>query len=88
MAIAKRPGAKKPVLLSKDDKAAEDFITGANKAQQQTETKAKLKPSKKVGIMVYFDPDVLAKVDAHAKRLGLSRSGWLHSTAIRALAED
>ena len=40
---------------------------------------------RKKGIMVYFDEEVLARVDAQAKRQGLSRSSWLHSKAIEAL---
>jgi hypothetical protein len=38
--------------------------------------------------MVYFDPEVVKKVDGRAKKEGLSRSAWLHSKAIRALEEE
>jgi hypothetical protein len=77
MAIAKRPGSNKAPVVNKDEQAIEEFIEG--KTQQ---------PAKKVGIMVYFDPEVVKKVDGRAKKEGLSRSAWLHSKAIRALEEE
>ncbi len=85
MAIAKRPVATKTAAVGTDDKAADEFIAKASSAQHQAG--AKPKRPKKVGIMVYFDPAVLEKVDDRARLAGLSRSAWLHSTAIKALDE-
>jgi hypothetical protein len=82
MAIAKRPGSNKAPVVNKDEQAIEEFIEG--KTQQPASTR----PAKKVGIMVYFDPEVVKKVDGRAKKEGLSRSAWLHSKAIRALEEE
>ena len=37
-------------------------------------------------INVIFPDDLLAQVDASAKALGLSRSGWLIQSAVRAVS--
>ncbi len=39
----------------------------------------------KVPVMMRFDHDVLARVDAAAKRRGISRSAWIQFTVSRAL---
>ncbi|NWJ49110.1 MAG: hypothetical protein HXX08_24905 [Chloroflexi bacterium] len=78
MAIAKRPGAGSKVTSK--ELAEEEFIGGSGKPKKEAR-------AKKVGFMVYFDPEVLERVDAEARRSGLSRSSWVQHTAIKALEE-
>lgn len=89
MAIAKpsRPNPNKATPADQD-KAAENFIAGAGAPAQPSADPEPEAQQKKRGFMVYFDPDVLAKVDALAKRKGLSRSAWIHSLAIAAVEKD
>jgi hypothetical protein len=91
MAIVKpsRPNPNKGTPTADQDKAAESFIAGAGAPAQSPAVEPEPEAQqKKRGFMVYFDPDVLAKVDALAKRKGLSRSAWIHSLAITALEKD
>jgi hypothetical protein len=82
MAIAKRPGSKP---LAEED-AAEKFIPGAG-APVMTAT-ADAEPAKgRIATMVRFDAALLAKVDAAAKRRGISRSAWIQYTLSQALEE-
>lgn len=79
MAIAKKPKSnhsesKKPNA----EKAAEAFISGSGEEEVKASTK-------KIPIMMRFDPSVLEKVDAAAKRRGISRSAWIQFTVSRAL---
>jgi predicted HicB family RNase H-like nuclease len=77
MAIAKKPRSnQKAVVSQNDENAAQAFISGAGKG---TEEEAK-KP-----VMVRFDPALLTRVDAAAKRRGISRSAWIQYTLSRAL---
>jgi hypothetical protein len=82
MAIAKKP--KRNRLESKQqvpDDAAEKFISAA----ESTHGESTQEGEKKVPIMVRFDRDVLQRVDAAAKRRGISRSSWIQFTVSRAL---
>lgn len=87
MAIAKRPSGNKGATNIPNEKAVENFIAGAGQGKTGTPALEE-KSAKKIGVMVYFDRDVLSRVDATAKKHGLSRSSWLHSKAIEALDQD
>lgn len=87
MAIAPRPN-KQPKQANPEERAAADFIAGADKkAEPQTAPPNKI-TTKKTGFMVYFDPEVLRKVEMMAKKSGLSRSSWIQLKAIEALEND
>jgi predicted HicB family RNase H-like nuclease len=85
MAIAPKP-KNQLKNLAPEERAAEEFIAGAGKRSVPPETEKASK--KKIGFMVYFDPEVLAKVELMAKRHGLSRSSWIQLKAIEALEQD
>lgn len=75
--------ARKPVAASappKDDRAAEAFIAGAAKPPAPADADAGRAP-----VMLRFDRALLKKVDAAAKRRGVSRSSWIQFTVSRAL---
>jgi predicted HicB family RNase H-like nuclease len=79
MAIAKKPKSNQKASSELNtEQTAEAFISGT------TEEKAK-PPTKKIPIMMRFDPSVLEKVDAAAKRRGISRSAWIQFTVSRAI---
>ncbi|HZC02609.1 MAG TPA: CopG family transcriptional regulator, partial [Gammaproteobacteria bacterium] len=59
--------------------AAEAFIAGA---KPQIEAPGE---SKKIPIMVRFDPALLRRVNEAAKHRGVSRSAWIQFTLSRAL---
>lgn len=82
MTIARKPTVKQPTTTPPvDEKAAEAFISGAGKKQMQPETEeAGKKPA-----MIRFDPDLLKKIDAAAKRRGVSRSAWIQFVCSREL---
>lgn len=61
-----------------EDKKAEAFISGAGAA------KAAAGDGKAV-VNMRMDTDLLARVDADAKRMGISRSAWLHVAANKML---
>jgi predicted HicB family RNase H-like nuclease len=79
MAIAKKPKSNRKASDKPDtEQAAEAFISGAGEEEAKASTK-------KIPIMMRFDPSVLEKVDAAAKRRGISRSAWIQFTVSRAL---
>lgn len=81
MAIAKKPKRQQIATTSpQQEKAAEDFIAGAGEPSTTTSEE-----KRKVPIMMRFDRDVLTRVDAAAKRRGISRSAWIQFTVSRAL---
>jgi hypothetical protein len=81
MAIAKKPkGHQEAIASHQQEKAAEEFIQGANQ-HSTTEHQER----RKVPIMMRFDRDVLQRVDQAAKRRGISRSAWIQFTVSRAL---
>lgn len=79
MAIAKKPKSNQNASSEPNtEQAAEAFISGIREEEG--------KPSaKKIPIMMRFDPSVLEKVDAAAKRRGISRSAWIQFVVSRAL---
>jgi len=74
MAIAKKPHRQQTATA--EDRAAERFITGAAKPKAG----AKRSPT-----TLRFDPELLARIDAAAKRRGISRSAWIQYTLSQAL---
>lgn len=81
MAIAKKPKRNQDEISSPTaESAAEAFISGAGKPAE-----AETDEGKKVPVMMRFDRDVLKRVDAAAKRRGISRSAWIQFTVSRAL---
>jgi uncharacterized protein (DUF4415 family) len=76
MAIAKNP--KRSTNLDKD-READAFISGASQQEAQAGDQNK-KP-----IMVRIDPDMLDRLNRAAKRLGISRSAFIVSSAAEKL---
>jgi len=68
------------------EQKAEAFISGAGLAPRadatETETEAK------AVVNMRFDAVLLKRIDAAAKRQGISRTAWLHVAASRALDES
>jgi hypothetical protein len=73
MAIAKNP---KRNLFATSDRDAEAFISGAGKPEHD----ANKKPT-----MIRIDPELLQRIDRGAKRLGISRSAFIVSSAAEKL---
>ena len=92
MAIAKNP-KRKQSAVSEDE--VEAFISGAapqTSATPQTDTGSQAKAQeneerspKKEPIMVRVDPAILKRIDHAAKRLGISRSAFIVSSAAERL---
>lgn len=87
MAIAKKPGSNQ---AKTPEAKAEQFISGAANPQPAPTTTApgegddgKRKPA-----MIRFDPALLARVDAAARRRGISRSAWVQYTLSRVLDDE
>jgi uncharacterized protein (DUF4415 family) len=79
MAIATKPRRSTTNTQPTDpEKAAEAFIAGAGGAPKPADTR-------KTPVMIRFDRDLLERVDAAAKRRGISRSAWVQYTVSRAL---
>jgi hypothetical protein len=85
MAITKRPRSGTSRIPSGDDqeRKIEAFITGA-RAGTEPETEPEADP-KRIRVMMRFDPSLLQRVDAAARRRGVTRTAWLHMVASRAL---
>lgn len=83
MAIARKPNSKPK--LPADDNAADAFIAGAAKPATPTIGDVAEDGPRKSPVMLRFDRALLAKVDAAAKRRGISRSAWIQFTVSRAL---
>ena len=77
MAIAKKP--ERQQTEKRDEQAASRFIAGASKPK----TKARKTPT-----TLRFDPNLLERIDAVAKRRGISRSAWIQYTLSRVLDEE
>jgi hypothetical protein len=73
------PHAVKP---ADPDLKAAAFIAGSTKAPVVESVE-----SAKVVVNLRFDAVLLAKVDAAAKRQGITRTAWLHRAAFDALGE-
>lgn len=77
MAIAKKPQRSTD---ARDEQAAVAFIEGA-----ESKRRDKQERERKTPVMVRFDTELLAEVDAAARRRGVSRSAWIQYTLSRAL---
>jgi hypothetical protein len=74
------PHAVKPASA---EKKAEAFISGAGSAR---EAGAGANPEAgKTVVNMRFDAALLQRIDADAKRLGISRTAWLHVAASKVL---
>lgn len=80
MAIAKKPNSNQNDNIK--DKAADAFIAGAAKPAAANGGR------KRIPTMLRFDPDLLGRIDAAAKRRGISRSAWIQYTLSCALDDD
>jgi hypothetical protein len=65
------------VKPANNDQKAAAFIAGAGAPQDEG--------AGKTVVNMRFDAPLLARVDAAAKRQGISRTAWLHVAAARAL---
>jgi len=77
MAIAKNPKRNQGAAT---DREAEAFISGAGQPPAAKEREANKKPT-----MIRIDPDLLERIDRGAKRLGISRSAFIVSSAAEKL---
>jgi len=77
MAIAKNP---KRNTQAGSDKQAEAFISGASQTAANEPRDANKKPT-----MIRIAPDMLERIDRAAKRLGISRSAFIVSSAAEKL---
>ena len=82
MHIGMTMSIKMPHVVNPDasDRKAEAFISGAGKAAAPTPDARKSKV-----VNMRFDVELLKRVDAAARKHGISRTAWLHVAASRAL---
>ncbi len=85
MAIARKPGSKPPPPPS--EAAAERFISGAGSPAAPAAETAPERPEdgRRVPTMIRFDAALLARVDAAARRRGVSRAAWVQFVLSQAL---
>jgi len=84
MAIAKKPKSNQKISPSSHkETAAQAFISGAGNGSTLDADTTTKKP-----VMIRFDPALLTRVDAAAKRRGISRSAWIQYTVSFALDQD
>lgn len=65
-----------------DDRKADAFIAGANKKTPATTQDER---AGKTIVNLRFNSRLLARIDAAARRQGISRTAWLHVAASKAL---
>jgi hypothetical protein len=80
MAIAKNPRRNRSANV---ETAAETFIAGAG----QGPAAEKQRDANKVPTMIRIDPNLLERIDKGAKRLGISRSAFIVSSAAEKLEQ-
>jgi len=78
MGIAKKPSRN---TNQNSETAAEQFISGANQLEKAS------RPNKVMTTM-RFDPELLERIDAAAKKRGISRSAWINYTLSKAIEEE
>lgn len=79
MAIAKKPARTATATSpTSDERAAEAFIAAAG-----AKGKNRLNPT-----TLRFDPDLLRRIDAAAKRRGIKRTPWIMYAISRALDDE
>ncbi len=81
MDIAERPGSTQHAEVN-----ADRFDSGAG--LQQAEPEPTSGKERRVATMVRFDADLLRRIDATAKRRGISRSAWISITLSQAIDPD
>ena len=82
MAIAKRPKpAVPPMAIDDKERQIEAFINGRDSGP----TAVPAEDVRRTRVMMRFDPVLLQRIDAAARRIGVSRTAWLHMAASRAL---
>ncbi len=74
------PHNVKPSSSTETDRKAAAFIAGSGKASAPAD-------ASKTVVNLRFDSALLAKIDAAAKRQGVTRTAWLHRAAFDALGE-
>ena len=74
MSIGKKPSRQR--VTPDRERAAEQFIAAAGEPPVAT---------RKIVTTLRFDADLLARIDAAAKRRGVSRSAWIQYNLSRAL---
>jgi hypothetical protein len=79
----KMPSSVKP---ANTDKKAEAFIAGAGASPRALAPSEDEGRGKKV-LNMKFDTALLKRIDAAAKKQGISRTAWLHVAASKALDE-
>jgi hypothetical protein len=70
-----------------DDKKATAFIAGGALKATPATPAALDQPVGKAVVNMRFDGQLLARIDAAAKRQGISRTAWLHVAASKALEQ-
>ena len=75
MAIAKNP---KRIIKEGDERDAQAFISGTGNKTKDEPPKQNKEP-----IMIRIDPVLLRRIDHAAKRLGISRSAFIVSSAAK-----
>jgi hypothetical protein len=81
MAI-RMPHSVKP---ANPDQKAEAFISGAGVARAPAPSPAAEPEESKAVVNMRFDTALLKRIDAAARRQGISRTAWLHVAASKAL---
>lgn len=87
MAIAKNPQRNRSATPKKSvEEQAEAFISGVSGADESGAAPEREEPGgNKKPIMVRVDPEILVRIDRAAKRLGISRSAFIVSSAVERL---
>lgn len=73
-----------PISLSKDEEAERFIEKALNQPVKQSPPPA-AKRAKKEAIIVRVDPAILDKIDAAAKKRGISRAAWINAACTRTL---
>jgi predicted HicB family RNase H-like nuclease len=77
MAIGKKP--KRQQQAADPERAAQQFITAASSPPAE---------ERKIMVTLRFDADLLSRIDAAAKRRGVSRSAWIQYNLSGVLEQD
>jgi hypothetical protein len=73
---------KMPHIVGPADRRASAFIAGAGAARPEPV----VEQAAKFVVNMRFDSELLAKIDAAARKHGISRTAWLHVAAAEKLA--
>ncbi len=86
MAIAKNPKSNFSAVSNVvDEEKADAFVKAAGQPPATDENPKETTPTNKKPIMVRVDPELLKRFDQGAKRLGITRSAFLVSSAAEKL---